>query len=96
MSAAEPHPPIDPELEAVMPAIMESGLTWMNMPADQIPHARELFAAGLPNDDFLRHGGTVEMEERFIPGPEGAPELPALILRPAGRTGRLPCGAMRP
>jgi acetyl esterase/lipase len=91
MSTAESHPPIDPELEAVMPAIMESGLTWMNMPADQIPRARELFAAGLPSDDFLRHGGTVEMDERSIPGPEGAPELPALILRPAGRTGRLPC-----
>jgi hypothetical protein len=73
MNAIEPHPPIDPELEAVMPAIMESGLTWMNMPPDQIPYARELFAAGLPTHEFLRHGGSVELEERSIPGPEERP-----------------------
>ena len=91
MTAVEPNPPIDPELEAVWPTLVEAGLTWTNVTPDQIPHMRELFLADQPTDDFLRRGGTIEVEERSIPGPEGAPELPALILRPAGRTGPLPC-----
>ena len=91
MAATQPHPPIDPEVEAVWPAIVETGLTFTEVTPDQIPRIRELFLQGLPDDDFLRRNGTIELEERSIPGPAGAPDLPALILRPAGRTGPLPC-----
>jgi acetyl esterase/lipase len=91
MNTPEHQPPLDPELEAAMPAVLESGLTWMNTTLDDIPRARELFIAGLPTDDFLKRGGAIELEERTIPGPDGAPDLPALILKPAGRSGPLPC-----
>src|SRR3954468_66147 len=91
MTAVESHPPIDPGLEAVWPALVETGLTWTTVAPDQIPRMRELFLADLLTDEFLRRGGTIELEERATPGPAGAPELPTLILRPAGRTGPLPC-----
>lgn len=91
MAGTQPHPPIDPEIEAVWPSIVESGLTFTDVTPDQIPAVRELFLTGLPEDDFLRRNGTIELEERLIPGPAGAPEVPALILRPVGRSGPLPC-----
>ena len=91
MTAVEPHPPIDPEVAAAWPALVEAGLTWTNVTADEIPRLRAAFFEQLPTDEFLRRGGAITLEERTIPGPAGAPELPALILRPAGRTGPLPC-----
>src|SRR3954463_6685125 len=54
MTAIEPHPPIDPELEAAWPALVETGLTWTNVTPDQIPHMRELFLADQPTDEYLR------------------------------------------
>ncbi len=90
MAPADAHPPIDPEVDAAWPGIVEAGLTFTDVTPDQITRIRELFLAGLPDDNFLRRGGTVELEERSVPGP-GAPEVPALVLRPAGRTGPLPC-----
>jgi hypothetical protein len=71
---ASTHPPIDPELGAVLAA----------MPADErhllrledIPALREKEALLLAAvDDALRRGGAVELEERQIPGPAGAPDL---------------------
>jgi acetyl esterase/lipase len=91
VTGTQPHPPIDPEVDAVWPTLVEAGLTFTEVTADQIPRIRELFLEGLPTDDFLRRNGTIELEERSIPGPAGAPELPALILRPTGRSGPLPC-----
>ncbi len=91
MAETQAHPPIDPEVDAAWPAIVESGLTFTEVTADQIPTIRELFLQGLPDDEFLRRAGTIELEERSIPGPAGAPDVPALILRPAGRSGPLPC-----
>jgi hypothetical protein len=91
MTDSGAHPPIDPDVEAVWPAIAETGLTFTNLTADQIPRARELFLQGLPDDEFLRAGGRIELDERTVPGPVGAPEVPMLILRPQGRAGPLPC-----
>lgn len=91
MNASEQHPPLDPEVEVVMPAILESGLSWMNASLEDIPRARELFMAGLPTYEFLQRGGAIELEDRTIPGPDGTPDLSVLILRPAGRSGPLPC-----
>jgi acetyl esterase/lipase len=91
MSDAELHPPIDAELqETVWPAVVEAGIGF-NMTLDKIPEMRELSTAYMATDEVLRRRGTVELQERYIPGPPGLPELPALILRPAGRTGPLPC-----
>jgi acetyl esterase/lipase len=86
------HPPIDIELqETVWPAIIAAG-AGIGMTPDQIPRARAAYVARMPPIEALRRGGDVEVEERTIPGPEGAPDLPALILRPGGpRNGPLPC-----
>lgn len=91
MTAVDRHPPIDPEVAAVWPTLVEAGLTFTDLTADQIPTLRETFLAGILTDDVLRRAGTIELEDRTIPGPSGEPNLPALILRPSGRTGPLPC-----
>jgi acetyl esterase/lipase len=91
MSDADLHPPIDAELEeTVWPAVVEAGMGF-NMTLDKISELREIYLPSLPTDEVLRRRGTVELQERYIPGQPGAPELPALILRPAGRVGPLPC-----
>jgi acetyl esterase/lipase len=81
------HPPIDPELCAVLQELadeLEGTVT-----PDRIPLLRERPGSVLSDDD-LRRGGAIEIAEREIPGPEGAPGLPVLICRPAGRSGQLP------
>jgi acetyl esterase/lipase len=81
------HPPFDPELSAVlaaMPAAMQRPLR-----IEDIPAWREQLAQLLPvSDEALRLGGAVELEERQIPGPAGAPDLSVLILRPVRGQGR--------
>jgi acetyl esterase/lipase len=93
MSDTELHPPIDAELfETVWPSVVEAGRGFtFGLTLDRIPALREFSETGFLTDTALRRRGTVELEERVIPGPPGAPDLPALILRPATRTGPLPC-----
>jgi hypothetical protein len=96
MTASSIHPPIDPELAAVlatMPEAMRQPLTMGNLGVKR----QELLERTSPDDGTLRRGGAVELEERQIPGPAGAPELTALILRPsraeaAGGTGEPAAG----
>lgn len=84
------HPPIDDELrETVWPDVTRALL--FDLGADQIPAMREEQVVALPTDEFLRDGGKVDLERRRLPGAPGAPDLTALILRPAGGTGRQPC-----
>jgi acetyl esterase/lipase len=91
MSDVAKHPPIDIELyETVWPALVRAGLG-IGMIPDQIPQMRAAYIARLPSAEALRRGGDVEVDERVIPGSHGAPDLPALILMPAGRSGPLPC-----
>ena len=83
------HPPIDAELqETVWPTVVEYGVGF-NLTLDGIPAFRATIPS--PSLEMLRHGGKIDVEERSIPGPEGTPDMPVLILRPAGRTGPLPC-----
>lgn len=91
MRPPEAHPPIDAELmETVWPTIIGGGLGF-NLTAGLIPDMRDACLASLLSDDMLRRGGTVDICERYIPGGPGGPELPMLILRPAGQSGSLPC-----
>jgi acetyl esterase/lipase len=86
MTATSTHPPFDPELSAALAGMPELGHPLL---PEDIPVWREQIAQTLPvADDALRRGGAVELEERQIPGPEGAPDLSVLILRPAQGQGR--------
>jgi acetyl esterase/lipase len=88
---SEVRPPIDAELEeTAWPALVEAGLTVPLTPA-RIAEMRELSDAFLATDEVLTRGGAVGVEERTIPGPAGLPDLPVLVMRPAGRSGPLPC-----
>ena len=90
MTDATPHPPIDPELvETVWPTIVES---FPPLTPEGIPALREMTAAYSPliTGDPTR-GGTIDVDERMIEVSPGGPALPAVILRPAGRTDPLPC-----
>jgi acetyl esterase/lipase len=79
---ASTHPPIDPELRAVLEAVPADERQLLRL--EDIPALREKEALMLAAvDDVLRRGGAVELEERQIPGPAGAPDLSVLIVRPA-------------
>jgi acetyl esterase/lipase len=94
MTDANPHPPIDPELlEMVWPIVVESvpvltldainairAMTQVNEEVNTALHAVD-----------LTRGGTVEVQDQTIEVAPGGPHLPAVILRPAGRTEALPC-----
>jgi acetyl esterase/lipase len=68
------HPPFDPELAAALAAI-PLDLTHP-LRAEDIPAMREQFAQMmLTDDETLRRGGAVELQDRQVPGPPGAPDL---------------------
>jgi acetyl esterase/lipase len=80
------HPPIDPELSAALAAMSDGSEPRLTL--DNIPALRAQQV--LPSDEELRRGGAVELEERQVPGPAGAPDLSVLILRPARGQGPWP------
>jgi acetyl esterase/lipase len=82
--AASTHPPFDPELSAVLaelPAEVPLRMEDIRATREQTP---------VVEDEVLRRNGAVELEDRQIPGPAGAPDLSVLILRPAGGQGPWP------
>jgi acetyl esterase/lipase len=89
MTAASTRPPFDPELGAAL-ASLPPELQHSLLPED-IPEWRSGLTEMLPvTDEVLCRDGAVELEERQIPGPEGAPDLSVLILRPARGSGPWP------
>nr|WP_239521779.1 alpha/beta hydrolase [Geodermatophilus sabuli] len=58
--------------------------------ADAIPALRQHPLTPRPTDEDLRRGGAFAVEERSVPGPEGAPEVSLLICRPTAATGPTP------
>ncbi|SHN39703.1 alpha/beta hydrolase [Cryptosporangium aurantiacum] len=86
-----PPPPFDPELAAALRVINES------LPPDGFANPA-IFAAlrqGGPgaepaSDEELTRGGAFTLEERTVPGPEGAPDITLLILSPTGTTAPVP------
>jgi acetyl esterase/lipase len=76
------HPPIDPEVVAALAALDAPPLRTL---ADV---ARRRAGDPLPDRELLRRGGEIVVEDRTIPGPEGAPDLEITVLTPAtGPTG---------
>jgi acetyl esterase/lipase len=88
MTAASTHPPFDPELSAVLGSLPPE-LQHSLLPED-ISEWREQIGILSGGDEALRRGGAVELSERQIPGPDGAPDLTVLILRPAQGSGPWP------
>lgn len=79
-------PPFDPELAAVL-AMFGEALP-ATMTPDMISPTREAIAAMPPlPDEALARGGTYTVEERRVPGPDGAPDITLLICRPAAASG---------
>jgi acetyl esterase/lipase len=88
MTAASTHPPFDPELSAMLatlPPELQHPLL-----LEDIPAWREQIGLLPGGDELLGRGGAVGLEERQIPGPEDAPDLSVLILRPARGSGPWP------
>ncbi|TJZ95828.1 alpha/beta hydrolase family protein [Actinacidiphila oryziradicis] len=72
------RPTFDPELAPVVEAARQS---FPPLSAETLPMAREVSLAEAGALD-LTAGGAVRVEERQVPGPEGAPDLTVLILSP--------------
>jgi acetyl esterase/lipase len=84
-----PPPPFDPELAAILAAMAEQvspGFTLEMLPAVRAARA----AMPRLTDDELRRDGAFDIEERAVPGPDGAPDVSLLICRPTGAARPLP------
>ncbi|MGW7510537.1 alpha/beta hydrolase [Streptomyces massasporeus] len=74
-------PPFDPELAAALELIKDMispGLT-----LDEIAEVRQGPGIQMLAELDLTMGGTFEVEDRRVPGPEGEPDISLLICRPA-------------
>ncbi|QHA02183.1 alpha/beta hydrolase fold domain-containing protein [Streptomyces broussonetiae] len=78
---ARTHPPLDPELAAVLTVVYEH-LSPTITPED-IEELRTNPMFAVP-DELLTRNGTVQLQNLFVPGPESAPEVSLLVLRPVG------------
>jgi acetyl esterase/lipase len=77
------EPWVDPEVDA--PGARELSID--NVDALRAARAK----AELLGDDALRHGGRLQFEEIEIPSTFVGPDMPALVLKPSGAVGPLPC-----
>ena len=75
------HPPLDPELAAVLTTVHEH-LSPTITPRDiEELRANSMFAGA---DEGLRRDGTVDLRHLSVPGPAAAPDISLLVLRPVG------------
>lgn len=75
------HPPLDPELAAVLTVVHEH--LSPTITAEDIEELRTNPMFAVPDEDLTRNG-TVRLEDLSVPGPAGAPEISLLVLRPVG------------
>ncbi|GAA3824705.1 alpha/beta hydrolase [Streptomyces phyllanthi] len=81
-------PPFDPELAAALEMIAE--MVPPSITLDGLAERRLGSVALEPGAEQLSQGGFFEVEEREVPGPQGAPDISLLICRPAASTGGRP------
>jgi hypothetical protein len=85
------RPPIDPELEPAISDLLGSDPALVNATLADIPRIRRsIESEGLDATTRAANHG-IEVEEHRVPGPADAPDLLALVVRPAGACGPLPC-----
>lgn len=85
MSEAAPPVPFDPELEVFLKSMPSTG---MGFTLEDVPKLREMSRQFTTDEQLQADGFTVE--HRAVPGPQGAPEVPLVIVRPSEATGPLP------
>ncbi|QOV40448.1 alpha/beta hydrolase [Streptomyces ferrugineus] len=78
-------PPFDPELAAALELIKDVISPGLTM--DEIADVRQGAGIQMLADLDLTVDGFFEVEDRAVPGPEGAPEISLLICRPAAPAG---------
>jgi len=84
-----PPVPFDPEVAAALAAL--GGFPPVT--PDLVPLMRQGLPGRVPpTDEDLQRGGAFTVEERSVPGPDGAPDVSLLICRPTGTT--TPVGAV--
>jgi acetyl esterase/lipase len=85
-----PAVPFDPELAAALAMIQEHVPKFESLEA--IPAARAAETAGMEavTVESLSRDGTFEVTERSVPGPQDAPDVKLLILRPSNASGATP------
>ena len=85
-TAAGPPPPFDPECGAVLGAVAE--LLSPSLTFAEIPSRRTALSQMMPalSVEELAREGAFTVEDRSVPGPEGAPEISLLICRPTSAT----------
>jgi acetyl esterase/lipase len=84
-----PPPPFDPECAAVLAQMAE--FLPPSLTPDMIPLLRQPNPVMLPpTDEQLQRDGAFTVEERQVPGPEGAPDVSLLICRPTAATAPVP------
>jgi acetyl esterase/lipase len=79
------HPPFDSEL---LPALAEAYLGPITLTTGNLAQCRQAELDATPSLEDLTRGGT-EVHERQVPGPDGAPDISLLIIRPSAG-GQLP------
>ncbi|MFF7974914.1 alpha/beta hydrolase fold domain-containing protein [Streptomyces sp. NPDC007905] len=81
-------PPFDRQLAAPLRAALDD--LPMPLTAELVPDRRRRSAAGRLTDAEIRRDGRFEIEERTVPGPPGAPDVPLLVCRPTAPAGPYP------
>jgi acetyl esterase/lipase len=83
-----PRPPFDVECEAVLPQL--NALYPSTVTPDMVGHLRETTGPLFPSLEASIGDRPVEVTDRLIPGPPGAPDLTVSVMRPRGTSGLLP------
>lgn len=88
------HKNLDPELAPAVPNMLTifGDLDRSSLTLEDIPKMRQALAnAQAAMGDSVEPNPNVSCEERFIPGPEGAPDVRVKIYRPLNQLEALPC-----
>jgi acetyl esterase/lipase len=85
-SQVGPPPPYDPECGAVLAELPP----FPPLTAEAIPFLRNAGFIPQPTDEELGRGGEYTVEERSVPGPDGAPDVALVVCRPTAATGPVP------
>ncbi|MFJ9582524.1 alpha/beta hydrolase [Streptomyces acidicola] len=83
-----PPPPFDPELAAALEVVAETLPSSFGL--DGIAERRQELDFLDHPDEELSRDGSFEVEDRTVPGPQGAPGISLLICRTAGSVGGRP------